>query len=215
MKILVFGASGGCGRSVVEQGLERGHEVTTVTRAGSTWSPPKEARHRVGDVRDPEFLQTTLADQEIVISCLGLRRASPAPWSRLLSPPDLVQTFTAGLRDRLEDSSVKRVIWISAGGVGDSAGQLSAAVKTLTHTANVGVAYADLEAAEKMTGDDDRWLAVRPVTLINGRPTGRGGPVDRYGLLSTIRRSDVARWIVDVADGTRPWTRDTILLGTT
>lgn len=214
MRILVFGASGGCGRRIVSHAVERGHAVTAVTRPSSDWRPPAGARHLVDDVLDPAFVRAAVAEQDVVLSALGLRRASPAPWSRLLSPPDLVQRFTATLRDAVASSSVERVIWISAGGVGDSRPRLSAPVRLLTGTANVGVAYADLGAAEAATRGDPRWLAVRPVTLVPGQRTGRAGPVPRYGLLSTIRRADVAGWMLDVADGTRSWPEDSVLLGT-
>ncbi len=214
MRLVIFGASGGCGQKLVEQALERGHRVTAVTRTTSSWRPSSDARHLVGDVLDPTFLREALAEQDVALSALGLRRASLLPGSRLLSPPDLVQRFTRLLRPELGGSAIRRVIWISAGGVGDSRARLSAPVRRLVRTANVGVAYADLEAAEEATRGDDRWLAVRPVTLVHGARTGRAGEVERYGLFSVIRRADVASWMLDVADGSRDWAGDRVLLGT-
>ena len=215
MKMVVFGASGGCGAHLVDQAVRRGHEVTAVVRPSSTWAAPEGVRRVAGDVLSEDFLRQTVAGQDAVLSGLGLRRASPAPWSKLLSPPDLVQRFTAGLRRAVDDSEVARIVWISAGGVGDSAERLSSLVRTLTRSGNVGVAYQDLESAEEaMPTDDGRWLAVRPVTLVGGAFTGRAGPVERYGLLSTIRRADVAGWMVEVAEGSRECRARAVLLGT-
>jgi predicted RNA polymerase sigma factor len=84
----------------------------------------------------------------------------------------------------------------------------------LIDVGGIGVAYRDLEAAEEMVATAGRrWLAVRPVTLLPGRPTSRVGPVERYGLLSTVRRSDVAAWMVGVADGRIASTGRAVLLG--
>jgi hypothetical protein len=38
--------------------------------------------------------------------------------------------------------------------------------------------------------------------------------VQRYGMMSLVRRSDVAAWMLDVAAGTVPWDESTVLLGT-
>jgi uncharacterized protein YbjT (DUF2867 family) len=97
---------------------------------------------------------------------------------------------------------VRRLAAISAAGVGDSAERLSFITRRLVACANVGVAYRDLGAMENelaRSGLDT--LIVRPVTLTGGAPTGRAREVNRFGLLSTVRRADVARWIVDALDG--------------
>ena len=59
-----------------------------------------------------------------------------------------------------------------------------------------------------------RTLAVRPVTLVNGPPTGLAGKVDRYGLFSMIRRSDVAAWMLGALVRPTPFVEQTVLLGT-
>lgn len=151
----------------------------------------------------------------MILSALGLRRASLAPWSRLLSPPNLVQSFTGILRRAVAGERVGRVVWISAGGVGDSAPSLTASMRLLTSAGNLGVAYADLEEAEReMPAEDDRWLAVRPVTLVGGSITGRAGHVSRYGLFSTVRRADVASWMLDLVEEGRTVEGRVVLLGT-
>jgi hypothetical protein len=84
----------------------------------------------------------------------------------------------------------------------------------LIRSGNVGVAYRDLEAAERVVnGAGLDALAVRPVTLTPGAPTGHAGAVSRYGILSTIRRSDVARWMLDAAEGGGRFAVPSVLLG--
>ncbi|MEM8932062.1 MAG: NAD(P)H-binding protein [Acidobacteriota bacterium] len=215
MKLVVFGASGGCGTWVVREALDRGLAVTAVVRPGSEHCLPGAATSAVGSVLDPDFVRRQVTGHDAVLSCLGLRRRSVVPWSKLLSPPDLVERFTRHLASALDESPIRRVLWISAGGVGDSHDRATRSIQAMIRAGHVGTAYADLNRAEAiMPEGDDRWLAVRPVTLTGGPPTGRAAPVDRYGLLSTIRRSDVASWMLDVAQGRRGHETPTVLLGT-
>lgn len=212
MKLLVLGASGACGSHVVRLATGRGHDVTAITRPSSTYRPPPGATLLQGEVLDADFLAEAVARHHTVVSCLGLRRVSVVPWSRLLSPPDLVQTV---MRSLIQHASAEtRVVWISAGGVGESRAQASAPIRFLIDAGHVGTAYRDLEAAEHLVLEAGLpWLAVRPVTLLPGGPSRGAAPVDKYGLFSLVRRGDVASWMLDVADGTRRFGGPSVMLG--
>ena len=212
MKLIILGASGRCGNWVVRLAKARGHDVTAVVRAESGYAPPSGVTQRLGQVTDPAFVRSCLADHRTIISCLGLRRGGLSPMARLLSPPNIVQSVMRHVIDCMTEGS--RLLWTSAGGVGSSQMQTSPLVRRLIRSGSIGVAYRDLEAAERMIERAEiNSLAVRPVTLVPGAPTGNAGPVDRYGLFSTVRRSDVAQWMLDVADGTRSCEGKTVLLG--
>ena len=190
----------------------RGHDVTAVVRQESGYAPPSDVTPRLGQVTDPAFVRSSLAGHRTIISCLGLRRAGLSPWASVRSPTNLIQSVMRYVIDGMTEGS--RLIWISAGGVGSSQMQASAMVRRLIRLGSIGAAYRDLEAAERtIERAEINSLTVRPVTLVPGAPTGKAGPVDRYGFLSTIRRSDVAQWMLDVADGTRSCEGKTVLLG--
>ena len=109
---------------------------------------------------------------------------------------------------------LQRFIWISAGGVGDSRVQASPIIRRMIGLGGIGAAYRDLERAEAVLhASEVPALAVRPVTLTGGAPTGSAGPVSRYSLFSAVRRSDVARWMLDAADGGTEYPDSTVLLG--
>jgi len=148
------------------------------------------------------------------VSCVGLRRAGKSPFARLLSPPDLTTRLASSLTRAMENQNVRRLIVISAGGVADSFARLTWPVQQLVEAGNVAVVYRDLAGMEaRLAASSLDWLAVRPVTLMNGAPIGRARPVDRYGLTSTIRRADVAAWMLAAAVRHDSFLQHTVLLG--
>ena len=114
----------------------------------------------------------------------------------------------------MERAGVSRLVAISAGGVGDSAAQLTATVRWLVTRGNIAVAYRDLERMESVLRESTLdWLVVRPVTLADGPPAGRARPVARYGATSRVRRSDVAAWMLDALERRDRFAERTVLLG--
>ncbi len=207
----MLGASGGCGQWAVRLAAGRGDDVTALVRPATPYAPPSGVKVMRGDATDPALLQAALQEKDAVLSCVGQRRAGKSPWARALSPPDLVTRVVSALVPTMEKSGVKRLVFISAGGVGDSAAQLTPLVRKMVGAGNVGVAYRDLEEAERVLAKSALDVTrVRPVTLTGGRPGGRAREVSRYGLFSMVRRSDVAQFLVE--DARRPGGR-AVLLG--
>lgn len=211
---MVVGASGGVGRWVATLAANEGYSVTAVLRVSSAFEPIERARPVRGDLTDPEFLEAAVDGHDAVISCVGLRRAGKNPFARLLSPPDLTTRLASSLTRAMESRNVRRLVVISAGGVADSFSQLTWPVQKLVSTGNVAVAYRDLAGMEaRLAASSLDWLAVRPVTLMNGAPLGLARPVQRYGLASIIRRSDVALWMLRAATRHDSFVQHTVLLG--
>jgi putative NADH-flavin reductase len=73
MNIAVFGANGGTGRLLVAEALDAQHEVTALTRHPDEF-PIRHDHLRVvaGDVLDPAAVATVVADQDAVLSVLGV-----------------------------------------------------------------------------------------------------------------------------------------------
>ena len=214
MHLLVLGATGGIGRWLVRIAAERGHAVTALARHASELAVPDGVRLRRGDVTDPAVLDAVLPGQDAVLCALGLRRAARSPWAALRSPRDLVGHTARVLVAAMARHGVSRVVLVSAAGVGDSLARCTFPVRRLVGAGNVGVAYRDLAAAEAALAASDRdWCAVRPVTLADGPPARRARPVARYGITSSVRRSEVATWMVDAAEGPAPFAERRVMLG--
>jgi uncharacterized protein len=110
VQITVLAATGGVGRELTRQGLERGHTVTALARTPARLDLPDSARlRRISvDVRDPAALARALVGSEVVLSGLGAVKGE--------SPTIL----SAGARAVLA-AAPPRVIWLGAFGTGASA----------------------------------------------------------------------------------------------
>jgi uncharacterized protein YbjT (DUF2867 family) len=214
MNILVLGASGGVGGSLVQQALERGHSVRALVRAGTAYRSPPGAEVLRGDPRHEAALAAALEGVDAVASGLGQRRAGRRLWSAALSPSDLMERVADALVPAMERAGVQRLVVVSAAGVGDSARRLTGPVRWLVRQGRIAEAYRDLASMERrLERSALDWLALRPVTLVDGRPTGRGREVERYRFTSTVRRSDVAAEMLKALASPVAFWRRTVLLG--
>jgi putative NADH-flavin reductase len=78
VKVLVFGASGGTGRNIVEQALTQGHIVTAFVRNPARIRVAHENLRIVrGDISSSESVATGVAGHDAVLSALGVRLPVP------------------------------------------------------------------------------------------------------------------------------------------
>jgi uncharacterized protein YbjT (DUF2867 family) len=178
-RILILGASGGTGKHLLEQALAAGHAVTALVRnraAVATTHP--NLRVVEGQATAAADVENAMRDQEAVLSALGPRKKG----------------------DPI--SQVKRVIWLSAGGVGDSKDALTQASFVFGHVILplfLAKAHANhLRAEEILRASGLEWTVLRPVQLVDGPPTNRATavfPGDKIGGLK-ISRSDVASFML-------------------
>ncbi len=215
MRLLILGASGGCGQWLTRLAAERGHEVTALVRSSSRFQAPSGVTVHQGEVTDPAVLDKVVSSQDAVLCAIGLRRANKNPWAPLLSPADLTQQTAQLLVPAMGRHGVKRLIAISAAGVADSLPHLTWLTRQMVAAGNVGVAYRDLAAMETVLATSTLdWLAVRPVVLLDGPPKRPARPVTRFGMTSIIRRSEVATWMLDTIEKPAPFPERFVMLGT-
>ena len=201
MRLLIVGASGGVGQWLTSLAAARGHTVTALVRAESQFTPPPGVNVVRGDPLDARALDAVVAGQDAVASCIGIRRTGKWPWAAMKSPPDLTERAARALIPVMEKRGVRRLVVVSGGGAADSAGQLTWPVHLVIHSGNIARQYRDLERMEQVLAESTLdWLAVRPVTLVHGNPTGKAHPVTRYRVTSKIRRSDVAAWMLNALE---------------
>ena len=110
MQLTILAASGGTGRELTRQALERGHTVTAIARTPGRIDVQDSARltRVAADVRDPDSMKAALRDSELVLSGLGVADGDPPG------------TLTAGART-VTEAHPHRIIWLGAIGTGPSA----------------------------------------------------------------------------------------------
>lgn len=199
MKLVVFGATGGTGTKVVEQGLLAGHEVVAVARRPEAIT----ARHDrlsvlKGDVLAPDTVRAAVRGADAVISAIG-----PANNRR---PGTLVSDGVANIIDACVAEGVKRFVFESGLMVGDGRG--------LPLTGRIGVGifrwiHSDLcadkrKAESAIRASDLDWVIVRPPTLVHEPAKGgyRSGTDLDLNVRKTLSHADAAEFLVRVAADT-------------
>jgi uncharacterized protein YbjT (DUF2867 family) len=194
VRILVIGATGGTGREVVQQALERGHDVVAFVR-----NPSKSttAHHRLrvvsGDVMDPASLEAAVQGCDAVVCALGHKR-----W---LGPSKILSEGTRNVVRAMEKHGVKRLVVETALGVGDSAGRLGVYYTLFTIPVILPFYWYDKGRQERIVRESSLdWIIVRPGQLTNGRKRGayKHGPrVGNFVWSVSISRADVADFMLN------------------
>lgn len=197
MKLVVLGASGGCGRQLVEQALARGHEVTAVVRPSTSYAPPEGVTLASGEITDRGFLAATFRGHDAVLSGLGIRLPGLSPFA---SPevPDLLSRSSPVIVQAMQDAGVKRLLAVSAGGVGDSFAKMPLLFKMFIRASALRKVYPQLAAMEETLFASGLEVSCpRPTGLTDKPATGEAKVVETVKGFATIPRADVAAWMLD------------------
>lgn len=94
MKLLIFGATGGTGRQLVDQALQQGHEVTAFVRNPAKFATRHEKLKVLkGNVMDCHSVGAAVAGQDAVFSALGVRFRWPIIVIAIVVSQILVRTI--------------------------------------------------------------------------------------------------------------------------
>jgi putative NADH-flavin reductase len=194
LRVLIFGATGGTGRQLVEQALEQGHQVTAFVR-----KPKKlELTHpnlRVvqGNVLDFGSVESAMQGQSAVVSALGHKR--------LFWPTKILSKGTDNIMRAMKSCHVPRLVCETSLGVGDAVGRLGLPATLFVVPFILPFYLRDRVRQEELIANNTEldWVIVRPVTLTNGARRGhyRHGPkVGNYIWPRRVSRADVAEFML-------------------
>lgn len=193
-RILVIGATGGTGRQVVGQLLEKDYEVTAFVRKPSKlqMTHPKLKLAR-GDVMDYESVEKAVEGQDAVLSALGHKR--------FFYPTRILSEGTGNLIRAMQKFDVGRFVCETSLGIGGSAGRMGLYYTLFTIPVILPFYFWDKARQETLiSGSALKWTIVRPGVLTNkaGKGGYRHGPkIGSYIRTVRISRADVATFMIE------------------
>jgi uncharacterized protein YbjT (DUF2867 family) len=210
VKILVIGASQGTGALCVKAALAKGHAVTAFARTPGKLDVTHPALTKLaGDFHDAASVRAAVAGHDAVIIT-----ASPSSLGTIKDKPDYFSRGTRYCIDAMKEHGVKRLIVLTAHGVGDSRPAASWFQRTFLIARLLKGFFGDHEVQEQMTRESGLdFVIARPTRLTNGAAKGRSvRAIDPQGVPSSITRADLAAYLVEACESTQ-WVGKAVHLG--
>jgi putative NADH-flavin reductase len=204
VRLLILGATGATGRNLLGQALAAGHEVTALVRNPARLKTDARVAVAIGDATDSRALENAMAGQEAVLSALGAGNSLRS---------EIASRAVAALIPAMRARALKRVIFLSAFGVGETFAQASL-VQRLMYRTLLRQIFADKAKANAMlqqSGLD--WTLVCPTVLTNGARVGTYRVGERLAMtgLPKISRADVASYMLEQLSSAE-WVRRTAVI---
>ncbi len=210
MRILIIGASRGTGALAARTALERGHEVAAFARHPSTLAlDHPRLTLLAGDFHDRQSVEAAVAGQQAVIVT-----ASASSLKAFKEQPDYFSRGTGYVIDAMKAKGVRRLVILSAFGVGESRALASFLVDKLVISLVLRRPFEDHERQEQLAKASGlEWVIARPGRLTNG-PARRQyvKTADLRRSPASISRADVADFLVEAAE-TDVWVGKAVQLG--
>jgi uncharacterized protein YbjT (DUF2867 family) len=193
-RVLIVGASGGTGRRLVEQALERGYSVTALVRQPSRLVIQHAQLSVVkGDVLDERSIDTAVRGHDAVVSALGHKR--------YFGPTRILSDGTRNILRAMERHEVPRFVCETSLGIGESAGRMGLVYTLFVVPVILPFYFWDKTRQERaIAASSTEWVIVRPGALTDGAKRGiraEGASVGSFLRTVKISRADVAAFMLD------------------
>lgn len=188
MKLIIFGATGGVGQSLVKQALAKGHQVTAFVRTPSKL----ETRHNnlsviQGDAFKQADVTAAIAGHDAVVSCLGS--------SKGMKQSTELQDMTAHIVKGMQEQGVDRIVYTASAGVHH---ELTGMIGKLMMLLLKNPLIDHRAAVQAIEQADLNYTIARPMSLSDKALTGsyREAKSGIPARASSIPRADVAHFIL-------------------
>ena len=193
-RVVIVGATGGTGRQLVAQALERGLEVTALVR-DPTALQIEHPRLRVirGDVLDYASVEAAVQGHDAVLSALGHHQ--------YFYPTRILSEGTRNLLRAMETHGVTRFVCETSLGIGSSAGRLGIYYTFFVIPFILPFYFWDKTRQEGIIAASKvEWVIVRPGVLTNAAKKvsyRHGHHVGNFLWTVRIPRADVAEFMLN------------------
>ncbi len=202
MKILIIGATGRTGRLIVEEALKQGYDLNVLVRDKNKMPfDSKSIKVYQGTPARRTDLAAAMQGCDVIISALNITRASDAPWSKAITPEYFITESMKNVIAEAGQQNPKRLITISAWGVGETKTEVPFWFRWLINYTNLRTNYAEHESQEKLLAASNlNWTAVRPVALNDAKKIKTlKVSFNNFPKPSLyISRQSVAKFVVDI-----------------
>jgi putative NADH-flavin reductase len=194
MKVVVFGASGKTGILITEEALASGYEVIAYARnRESVKLVHSNLRIVEGQLNEKDKLKSVIAGADACISALGGASLTKHSFEFMQGIGNIISA--------MEEEKVKRLIYLSSLGVGDSRYFIPQPIRFFIIDLMLRVPMADHNTNEgRITKSRLDWTIIRPGGLTNGAKTGNlkhGSESPKLKGSSSISRSNVAAFMLN------------------
>ena len=193
MKLTVFGATGGTGLQVIEQGLAAGHEIRAVVRDATRLPDRPGLEVVVADVMDPTAIEEAVTGRDAIISAIGSRDGR--------GPTTVCADSARSIVTAMHRAGTQRLIVVSGTGPfdeGEGPG-MRYVIKPIGRRflKHVFADFVEMEKVVRASGLD--WTIVRPPRLTDKPLSGRYRTRRDLNMHRnfTVSRADVAHLILD------------------
>jgi nucleoside-diphosphate-sugar epimerase len=199
-RVLIVGATGGTGRQLVAQALERGHVVTALVRHPPALRVEHPRLHVMrGDVLDYPSVEAAMPAQEVVLCALGHKR--------FFQPTRILSEGTRNILRAMEAHGVRRLVCETTLGIGDSAWRMGLSYTLFVIPFILPFYFWDKTRQERLIAASRvAWVIVRSGALTDGAKRNRYTHGRRVGsVVRTVRisRADVADFMLNqITDNT-------------
>jgi uncharacterized protein YbjT (DUF2867 family) len=212
MSILIIGGSGRTGMHLLQQAAGRRRTVRALVRRPETLKAPVGVELVKGTPERLDDLRAAMNGTKAVVVAHNNPRASDNPWAKQINSPTFMTDSARNILAVAAEQDVKRVVFLSAIGVGDSWKTAPLWFRAVIKASNIKIGYADHDGVDALVRKSDTdWTLVRAVGLDDKtagshgllHTTEVGGP--KPGAL-TVTRAEVATFCLDCVDKTE-WIR--------
>jgi putative NADH-flavin reductase len=198
MRIAVFGATGRTGMPLVEQALERGHDVSAFVRDAEKLGIDHERLLVVdGDAYTGEGVGAAVDDADAVVSVLGQTSDGPN---------DLLTVAGRNVLDAMDERNVDRFVTLVGAGVrveNEHVSLIGRVIGWLLRLLNPEVLEDAEDHVEAVRQSDVDWTVIRAPRLSEADARGDYRTGDVAPGREAVARADVADFVLDVLEHDR------------